>query len=266
MVYTRLVLPPAGTACANHGDTPASATCGRCARAVCNSCVVFDTAGAATCTTCAAAVPGGSAVIPWERREQIGGVPAFLQTVKAVLLRPQECLAAPAGGAEIGSPLLFAVICHTIGVVFALFWQFVTMLLTTPGGGMGVGFGEMGVLSVLGILAGPLGALTWVFLWGAVVHVFLMMFGAARGGFVATARVQGYASVGSLWYAVPLLGGMVGLVWSIIIQILGLASAHGTGAGRTTAAVLAPIAICCFAMFGLIALMAVGFSSFLPDQ
>jgi hypothetical protein len=231
---------------------------------VCNSCVVFDTAGAATCTTCAATVQSGS--VPWERRGEIGTVPAFLQTVKAALLRPQECLGPPPGGPEIGSPLLFAVVCHTLGVVFAILWQLVSMLLMMRVGGLGAGVGEMGVFGVLGLLAGPLSALYWVFLWGGVVHLFLMMFGAARGGFVATARVQGYASASALWNAVPLVGWMMAVVWSIVVQILGLASAHETGAGRTAAAVLAPFAVCCLVAFGFAALMAVGFSSLLPGQ
>lgn len=258
--------PPPGTVCANHPDTPASATCAQCARAVCNSCVVFDAAGAARCTACATVVHAGDGMIPWERRAEVGTVAAFLQTVKAALLRPQECLGPAPGPVRVGAPFGFAVICHTLGFVFAMFWQAVMTVVTMRGLDLGVGAGEAAVLGAMGIVAGPFAAAYWVFVWGGIVHLFLLLFGAARGGFAATARVQGYASATALWQIVPLLGGMMAVVWSIVAQILGLAAAHGTSAGRTTAAVLAPLAVCCVLAFGLVVVMATGFSTFLPDQ
>lgn len=260
--------PPPGTSCANHLDTPASATCGKCARPVCNSCVVFDTAGAATCTTCAAVASagGGGSGMPWERRVELGFGKAFVETVKLALLRPADGLATPPGGAPIGAPFGFAVLCHSLGMIFATLWQVAWMIVTMRGFGGGVGVSELAVIGGMGIFAGPFAALYWVFLWGGIVHVSLLLLGAGRGGFGATARVQSYASASALLQIIPLVGGMVAVVWSLVIQIVGLASAHGTSGGRTAAAVLLPLLLCCLASAALLGLLAAGFSAWLPNQ
>lgn len=263
--YTGTVQPLVGTPCANHPDTPASATCGRCARTVCNSCVVFDLAGAATCSTCAGAFGAGTGSIPWERRAELGTMTAFARTVKVVLLSPHEALAPPASPVGVGAPLTFALLGQTLGTIFTVFWQ-VAMSLVMSRGGMGVGLPELGVIGGLGVLSGPILALYWVFVWGGVVHLLLMMFGGARGGFTATARVQGYASAAALLNAVPMVGGMIGVVWSVVIQIVGLASAHEAGYGKSAAAVLAPLVLCCMAAAAMVGMAAWGFSEMLPNQ
>lgn len=247
------MLPPVGSSCSTHPDTPASASCGRCGRAICNICVVFDRSGAASCTTCAAVTPAGGTgeIIPWERRSELGLWSAFLKTVGAALVRPHQCLGPPPPPAGIGSALLFSVICHGIGFFFAMLWQFGSMMLTigSLGGGM-MGAGEIATFVAAGLLGGPLMTLLWVFVWGLVVHVFLLMFGAASEGLTGTLRVIGYSSAAGLLNAIPVLGGLVAVIWMIVIQCVGLAYAHRTGAGRTTAAVLAPFLLCCLASAG----------------
>lgn len=226
---------------------------------------MFDTAGAATCTGCAAAVQAGSGAIPWERRGELGTVPAFLQTVKVVLLRPQECLAPPPASPGMGPALWFALICQMLGMLFAVLWQVATTLITTASFGGGVGIGELLVMAVVGLFAGPFAAVYWVFLWGGVVHLLLMLFGGARGGFEASARVQGYASATALLNVIPFVGGMIGMVWSLVVQIVGLGAAHQSGYGRSAAAVLTPLLVCCGLAAGLMVLAVSGFSE-LPNQ
>lgn len=192
----------------------------------------------------------GASAVPWERRAELGTVAAFAQTVKAVLLRPGDILGAPGHPITLGAPFVFALICQTIGALFSALWQIGMMVVTTGQ----VGIGELGVLGVLGAFAGPLLALNTMFLWGGIVHVALLMLSAGRGGFSATARVQAYASASTLWNVVPVVGGFIALVWGVVVQVLGLASAHETSAGRTLGAVLAPILLCCLfglALFGL---------------
>jgi len=78
--------------------------------------------------------------------------------------------------------------------------------------------------------------------------------------------VQAYASAAALWNIVPILGWMIALVWSIVVQVLGLASAHETSAGRSLAAVLMPLVLCCVIALGFAVLAAWSFTSMLPSQ
>ncbi len=60
----------------------------------------------------------------------------------------------------------------------------------------------------------------------------------------------------ALFQIVPILGGLVGLVWQIVANIIALRELHQTTTGKAAAAVLVPYLLfccCCLAAVGMIA-------------
>lgn len=83
---------------------------------------------------------------------------------------------------------------------------------------------------------------------GLIVHLFLLIFGGAKQGLTMTLRVISYAYAPQIFVVVPLLGACVAAVWTLVLEIIGLASAHRTDTWRAALAVLLCIflGICCF--------------------
>ena len=99
--------------------------------------------------------------------------------------------------------------------------------------------------AVIGILLG-------LFIGAAVLHLFVLLVGAARtsaSGFEGTFRVVAYASTASIAQVIPFVGGLISLVWWIVLAVKGIQRMHRTTSGRAVAAVLLPmaaVAVCVF--------------------
>ncbi|MBI2898255.1 MAG: YIP1 family protein [Deltaproteobacteria bacterium] len=250
---------PEGAVCANHVDTPATATCKRCGTFVCNSCAVFDAEGTVLCAGCA---PRAAGAIPWERRREIGFGKALVGTIKLAMLRPSELFRAQPSDLGYGSPLFFAVVTQAIGQLFAAVWQTILALVMIgmTGGGSEELFAQ--VLPQAAILVfSPLLTVLGVFIWSGIVHLCLTIFGGARGSFDTTLRVVAYGTATAVWGVIPLVGAFIGSIWSIVIEIIGLTEAHRTTGGRAAAAVLVPIALCCVVVLVFVGLAAFSISS-----
>src|SRR5689334_7868708 len=72
-------------------------------------------------TAAAGAAPRSG--LPWERRDSLGFINAFVQTVSMILTRPAEAFTAMRTEGGLGDPLVFGVIGGSIG---AIVWTLVT--------------------------------------------------------------------------------------------------------------------------------------------
>ena len=89
----------------------------------------------------------------------------------------------------------------------------------------------------------------------AILHGLLQLFGGSRYGFEATLRAVCYSyGAAGLLNVIPACGGCLGLIAMIVLSIIGLARIQEVPTGRAVGAVLAPMALCCMAYVGLIAL------------
>ena len=57
---------------------------------------------------------------------------------------------------------------------------------------------------------------------------------------------------------VPIIGGFISMIWTIVLMSIGAMRLHGTSQGKAVAAVLMPIVLCCvcggaLAFFGVFA-------------
>lgn len=199
---------------------------------------------------------------PWERQRSLG---AMMETIKGVLIEPSRTFAEASRTAGIGPALGFAMILGMIGGYVNLFWKSLTQAAFLES------LGALGELppeleqfenflgdfagpasSILGIVSVPLQVLISVFVWAAVVHLLLLLFGGAMHGFEATFRTTAYAyGTTSLFLLVPFCGWIVGFIWLLVVQIIGLKEIHGITTGKAAAAVLLPFFLCCCALAGL---------------
>lgn len=123
-----------------------------------------------------------------------------------------------------------------------LFWRMV--LPATGAGGLLdalLGRTTASASPLLDFLLSPLWLLLSLFLSAGVVHLLLLILGGAEGGIATTVRVFCFAYGPQLFAVVPVLGALMGGIWTVVLAIVGLRVAHGTSTGRAAAAVLLPL-------------------------
>jgi len=209
-------------------------------------------------------VPPVAASLPWEQP----GYPfleALYETAKLFVTVPTEAFRRMSITADLGRPLLYAILLGWLGIIagqlYSIALRGVTANLLPFQSAEGLAMGT-GVSIAVMVLA-PVFVLLGIFIWSAIVHLFLMMVGGANSGFGATVRVMCYSTTAQLAQIVPLCGGIIGSVWAIVLEIIGLAQAHRTTQGKAALAVLLPLVLCCVciaivvAMFGAAILAAI---------
>jgi hypothetical protein len=207
---------------------------------------------------------------PWERQRSLE---SLLATLRDVLLLPTQTFRRASQRAGIGPALLYGMVLGLVGGYAGLFWEY---LARSVMGGESLPPRWAGMLppemqDALMQSQGPIFLIVYafcmpflvaiaLFVWSAIVHLFLMMFGGARQGYESTFRTIAYAYGSTALFAiVPICGGLVGGIWSLVVQILGLKEMHETSGGKTAAAVLLPLVLCCCACAGFVAMvMALG--------
>ncbi len=168
---------------------------------------------------------------PWEEAHDQDLWRAFIATVPRILMSPSAFFSRlPRRGGFVW-PILFGVMTTTAGVVFATLW------LQLFSGGFSL-FGL--IVTVALTLIGALIVVPITLLIGSgLIHLCLMIFGAADSGFEGTFRVIAYSSVTSLFSAVPVIGSIASF-YGFYLMIVGVREVHDTSSGKAAAGVLTP--------------------------
>ncbi len=187
--------------------------------------------------------------IAWERRSELGPGAAVLQTIRQVLLAPSAAFRAMRVEGGWAEPLAFAVLIGSISLWVAQAWSMLVNTLLLGMGGMGAQeIAAANVSELAFAMAAPLLVCVATVFGAAVVHVLLIMFGGAPRPFEATFRVMCYSwSVGVL-NLIPICGVLIGAVWRVVVQIIGVREAQQVPTGRAAAAVLIPLILTCFCL------------------
>ena len=211
-------------------------------------------------------IPAPRSGLPWERRREIGLFSAFFETVTMVLTKPAEAFTVMRTEGGFGDPLLFGVIGGSIG---AIIWILMSAALHSFGWAAGLsqqnsletlfGAGVSGMMLVVRLIITPLIIVVGLFIWSALVHVFLMMAGGANKTFETTFRTLSFAyGATSLFAIIPCCGGLVALIWGLVADCIGISRSHETDISRAVMAVLLPLIVCCGGLFLLCVMLGIG--------
>ena len=200
--------------------------------------------------------PEAASGLPWEHRDESGFFQAFFHTVSLLITKPGEAFTRmrPEGG--LMDPLLFGLIGGTAASVVSLLFQ--VLLESIPGypGNNEMfhlfGLNQWVLLSIFAVLS-PISVLLGIFIGAGIIHLCLMIVGGANRSFETTLRVISYtAGSANLFSMIPVCGWLIALIYTLVLETIGLSRAHPTTTGKALLAVLLPIFICCcaFAVLG----------------
>jgi hypothetical protein len=214
--------------------------------------------------------PVAAVGLPWEHREQLGLVKAWLDTVSLLIARPGDAftMMRPEGGMM--GPLLFGLIGSCAGAVVSILFQ--TLMRSIPGFGGGsndlfraLGVSHGGFMIVYALLS-PFLVVIGLFIGSAILHLCLMLVGGANRPFETTFRVVCFTGgAANLFSMIPVCGGFVALIYSVVLECIGLSRAHQTTTGKALMAILLPLVVCCGASI-ILAIVLSGFGAILSKH
>lgn len=157
-------------------------------------------------------------------------------------------------------PLSFGLLFGSLGAMFGGFWQFLILWgkLTSLGDYV------LGRYTVLLLFLGFMILVPFLVVMGmlcttGVLHASLRMVRGAKRGLGATFRVIAYSQTTEIFNVIPLVGGVVGWIWQLIIRIIGLKEIHGTTYARVIMAFLIPLAaLLCISLAVVVPLFLLG--------
>jgi hypothetical protein len=213
-------------------------------------------------------VPAGPG-LAWET--QAIGPESFLDTAKLFVTAPEQAWRLTRETGDYMRPLLFAIVVAWVGAIFNAVWStmfgagMLRMLPPQYASRLGAfGMGGGGLLA--NIILAPIVILCGLFIGTAIFHVSFMIVGALAGSrsqFEGTFRVVSYSSIAHIAYVIPVVGGLVALVWRVYLMMLGVQQLHKTTQGKALTGILLPILLCCgCAALGMIFAGAALFSAF----
>jgi len=185
--------------------------------------------------------------LPWEAN-QSGGT--WWETTKLCLLNPTHAFSIMRQEGGFGNPIMFNLIGQMIGAGFAAVWQVLFGLVAmgaAGGGGEAAGAVIINIVAQVigGLVGAAIGATIGTFIAAGITHLFLMMVGAGNKGYEATFRVMSFAQGSLAWtQIIPILGPIVGGIWALVIQVIGLAKAQETDIGKVIIAIVLQIVAC----------------------
>jgi hypothetical protein len=204
---------------------------------------------------------------PWETRTSALDLGALWRTTREILFHPKAAFSSLTYDAGSRSALTYALVYGSLGQILGIYWGTL--------GGILDGTIETGTVETTLLFAGtalftPIFLLIFLYVGAGLVHLFLKMLRGVRRPFAATFQVVAYVSgATSLVNLVPLnlvpvVGGMIISVLALVLNCIGLASAHQTSTGRALLALLLPLMLLVgVAILFVLLVAAVGFLGFI---
>lgn len=207
---------------------------------------------------------GARGPTPWEERKTRGVVNAFVETVKQVVAGPVAFFYGARTTAPLTDAVLFAWVIAVISGILSVPFNFLRFRAISPDSltdvfhklnvdpevqrkltqafaeGANISTGRMLTAVAVQLLLAPV----FILIGAAIVHLFCLMFGAAKNGYGATARAVCYAYVPILFGFIPGIN-VITSVWSLVLLGIGIAGLQQTSAGKAVGVVLTPFLLCC---------------------
>lgn len=189
---------------------------------------------------------------PWENPDAGDLFQRLWQTILLGIKEPAELFENMRISGGLLQPLFFYAIIVGLALIISLLLELPFQLL------LGTSAGEQFIGLIIFLVLLPILLPIGLFISAGLTHLALTLLGTANQSFEATFRVNAYAYGTVGWVmAVPFCGSLIGFVWGIVLEVMGIARVHQVSTGQAAAAVLIPIAVimvlgfCLAAVFGV---------------
>jgi hypothetical protein len=187
---------------------------------------------------------GGAWDNPWENRRGRGPVAAFADTLQRTLFHPAAFFRGTAPDRGAGAALLYAVLVGTLSFAVAFLWQrALGDQIAFDRGGRLLSFFESRVALAAFLIVVPAVVAFLCLASAAVQHVTLAVLGGARGTYGATLKAVCYSSSALAFNVFPICGTVLGAVWQVVVQVIGIRELHRTSTARAFWAWFLPLVI-----------------------
>lgn len=181
---------------------------------------------------------------PWPPGEDDSVLARFGETWRSATFDPGRFFARVPRDGGTGAALLYYLVVGVLVAGATLFWDALSLQTGTfSQSGLAAELGVQAVSPVVRFFFAPLVLLVTLFVGAAVSHMILSLFDGTRHGFGTTVRVFAYAYSPGLFGVIPLLGGLVGSFWMLVLLIIGLREAQDTAGWKAAVAVLLPFVL-----------------------
>ncbi|MBW2048282.1 MAG: YIP1 family protein [Deltaproteobacteria bacterium] len=181
---------------------------------------------------------------PWENRAETGLVKGIWRTFRDALFSPSRFFREQSTEEGIREPFAFGLLAGAVGHMLGIFWPVLMMSAGIfPFGDTLFGHLSAGLIFLVMLVAVPVSVTLTMFLYSGVLHLLLLI---TRGGdkrFQGTFRVVAYSQAAQAWDLVPVVGGWIGSIWQVVIQVIGLREVHRTSYLRVLTAFLLPMGL-----------------------
>lgn len=181
---------------------------------------------------------------PWEERAGRGPVAAFAETLQQTLFHPAAFFRGTAPDHGGGAALLYAVIVGTLSIAVFFLWQsaLANQFSVERGGRFLFNFGNWAALAAFLIVVPAMVALQCL-VTAALEHVTLAVLGGANGTYRTTLKAVCYSTSALAFNVFPLCGVLVGGIWQVVVQVIGMRELHRTSTARAFLAWFLPLMI-----------------------
>ena len=181
---------------------------------------------------------------PWESRSNLGLWHGIYDTFKAVLFSPEVFFSSLSFEGGVGEPLAFGLLVGSLGRMVGVFWQFLIFSSGLLAFSQSVfSHFTMGLIFLIVIVIIPFFLILSMFIYSGILHLLLLIVSGGKNRFEATFRVVAYSQAAQAWVLIPFIGGWIGRIWQLVVQIIGLREIHETSYLRMIIAFLIPVAL-----------------------
>ncbi len=194
----------------------------------------------------------------WENPGEEGRFRDLFVTIKEVLFNPVEFFQTLNHNKGLFAPLIYAIIISWITGMIALVWNqlfsFEELFDLGQYGQQGFPVQFQHYILIAYFFLIPLLTILSLFIGSAIYHVVLLIFSGDKYGFEATFRVICYGSSANVFNIVPIIGGLITTIYTIILYIIGIKETHEIDGWKAALVVFLPIIFicCCCIGFGLL--------------
>jgi len=168
----------------------------------------------------------------------------IIETAKGFLMQPVQAFQ-KARRIELGDAIKYFIILLIINAILTVIVDLImgSAILSAINQAMGqLGMGEIFLAETIGVAIGAIVlvivSLIMVFIIGGWLHLFVYLLGG-RKGYLETVKALIFGSTPYMLIGwIPLVGIIIGGIWSLILSILGIRELHQISTGRAAGAVI----------------------------